>query len=289
MKQEIRQSRWAMLAALVAVVVLTATRVRAGEEAGPKKESWDYAASCKEVAKKFKGKEGVVVHLGDSITYANPYGAWARYGQGQTEADKAILKWMHCGANDDTDGWWLARDDQPGNRSHTAASGVRADEYLAGGKGGLPKLDDIIAKYNPQMALVMLGTNDASGGRKTEDFIKDMTTIVDKLQANGTIVILSSIPPHCNATKLAEDYNAKLFELAKTKKIPFLDFYGKIVQLEPNGAWNGTIIGKGDVHPTANGAGDAPTDDNFKKSGYLLRGWMSVQKIREVKEAVVGK
>ena len=60
----------------------------------------DYAEAMKKVAAKFTGKEGVVLHLGDSITYANPYGGWAKYGKGKTPVDVAALKWMHCGAND---------------------------------------------------------------------------------------------------------------------------------------------------------------------------------------------
>ena len=74
--------------------------------------------------------------------------------------------WSHKGDRNQTDGWWLAADDQPGNRSHTAASGMRANECLAGGKGGLPSLSENIKKLNPQLALYMLGTNDINGGRK---------------------------------------------------------------------------------------------------------------------------
>src|SRR5687767_738310 len=63
----------------------------------------DYAETMRKVSAKFTGKEGVVVHLGDSITYANPYGGWARFGAGKTPQDQAICKWMHVGADNDTD------------------------------------------------------------------------------------------------------------------------------------------------------------------------------------------
>src|ERR1700722_12902025 len=96
---------------------------------------WDYAAAMKKVAANFHGRPGVVLHIGDSITYSNPYGQWARGGQGQTAEDKAVLKWMHTGADDNTDGWYLARFDHPaGGRSYTACGGIRAEEMLAGGK-----------------------------------------------------------------------------------------------------------------------------------------------------------
>src|SRR6185295_3257148 len=93
----------------------------------------DYADAMRKVAAKFTGKEGVVIHLGDSITYANQYSGWARSGRGKTPQEEAACKWMHCGADNETDGWFLARVDRPGNRSDTACSGIRSNEYLAGG------------------------------------------------------------------------------------------------------------------------------------------------------------
>src|SRR5437016_3969379 len=76
---------------------------------GPLAEGWDYAAPMKKVAAKFRGQEGVVLHVGGSMTIANPYGTWPRSGKGKTAADEAILKWMHTEAKDKTDGWWLCR------------------------------------------------------------------------------------------------------------------------------------------------------------------------------------
>ncbi|MGH7146153.1 MAG: SGNH/GDSL hydrolase family protein [Planctomycetota bacterium] len=287
-----RNRKWAAGVVAVATVLMVAAAAlpRLHAEDDPvRTETWDYVASSKEIAKKFTGKEGVVVHMGDSITYANPYSAWARYGKGKTEDDKRILAWSHCGKEDDTDGWFLAHHDEPTGRSDTAASGVRSDEYIKGGKGGLPPLDELIKKYNPQMVVLMLGTNDIDGGRKVADIIKDMTTIIDKLHANGTIVILSSIPPNFGHIQETQDYNAALYKLAEEKKMPFLDFYGHILKLEPGMAWNGTILTKNGVHPTANDSAGEPTDENFKKSGYLLRGWLSVEKILEVHDKIWGK
>src|SRR5688500_4782731 len=77
----------------------------------PLKEEWNYVPEIQRVARTFKGREGVVLHIGDSITHANPYGQWARAGKGRTDEDLAVLKWMHLGADDDTDGWYLARTD----------------------------------------------------------------------------------------------------------------------------------------------------------------------------------
>src|SRR3954447_189379 len=111
----------------LALVCITARSVLADEK--PLAEGWDYVGPTKKIAAKFHGRPGVVLHTGDSITYASPYGQWARGGEGKSEADKAVLAWMHCGKEDDSDGWWLARFDHlSGGRSYTAAGGLRADE-----------------------------------------------------------------------------------------------------------------------------------------------------------------
>ena len=133
----------------------------------------------KAVARRGDGRPGVVLHVGDSITHANPYGQWARAGEGRTDDDKAALAWMHAGADDDTDGWWLARADHPdGGRSYTACGGIRADEMLAGGKNGMPSLAALLEKYRPQVVVLMLGTNDASAGRDVAAYRADMEKAV---------------------------------------------------------------------------------------------------------------
>jgi hypothetical protein len=270
--------------------LLCLSRAAPAEQPALVPEGWDYAKAMRAVAGRFTGKEGVVLHVGDSITYANPYSQWARFGQGKTPRDAAICRWMHTGAGNGLDGWYLCSVDRPGGRSETAAGGIRIDEMLAGSRPGLPALAAMLKKYNPQMVVLMLGTNDASAGRKVEDYARDMRRAVDLILANGTIAILSTIPPHPGRLQLAEQYNTALRHIGKEKQIPIIDYDREIRKRRPND-WNGTLLGKNDVHPTAARAGataaSAPTPENLRNSGYLLRGWLSVQKIAEVKERVL--
>ena len=244
----------------------------------------------KEVVAKSKCRPGVVIHLGDSITYANPYGGWARYGKGHTAEDTAALKWMHTGANDDTDGWHLAAADLPGGRSFTACGGIRADEMLAGGKSNMPPLKALLDTYRPQIAVLMLGTNDASAGRSLAAYRKDMQAAIELILDHGCVPIVSTIPPHIRALDLAASYNQSLREIARDRMLPLIDYEKEILSRRPSD-WNGTLLNKGDVHPTAAQAGadqaSEPTAENLRNSGYLLRGWLSVKKIAAVKKTVI--
>jgi hypothetical protein len=273
---------------LLALVSSVSAAVRAEEK--PLPQEWDYAAAMKKVAARGKGRPGVVLHIGDSITYANPYGQWARFGAGKTEGDQAVLKWMHTGADDDSDGWWLARFDHPdGGRSHTACGGIRIDEMLAGGKQKLPSLEKLLDRYRPQAVVLMLGTNDASANRRTTEYIRDMEKAVDLKLDRGIVCILSTIPPHPGRVALSKEYNEALRKLARMKSLPLIDYEREILHRRPDD-WNGTLMQKDDPHPSAASGGanaaSAPTAENLRRSGYLLRGWLSVQKLAEVKRTV---
>lgn len=251
----------------------------------------DYVPAMKKVAAGFNGRPGVVIHVGDSITYANPYGHWARSGQGQTAAEKDVLRWMHLGKDDDTDGWFLARVDRPGGRSDTAAGGMRADELLAGGKGGLPSLEKLMEKYQPQMVVLLIGTNDCSAGRKVEEYRRDVAKCVDLILGQHAICLVTTIPPHIGRPELSKTYNEALRQIAADKSVPLIDYEAEILRRRPND-WNGTLLNKNDVHPTADQGGtkasSEPTEENLKNSGYLLRGVLTVRKVAEVKKAVLG-
>lgn len=268
-------------------VLFCATLASAGDDApfkAPQKD--DYAAAMKPVAAKFKGTQGVYLHIGDSITYANQNTAWTRGGQGHSPAAQAFLKWSHNGDRNQTDGWWLASNDQPNNRSHTAASGMRANECLAGGKGGLPALSEIIKKYNPQMALYMLGTNDINGGRKVTEYIADVEKAIDMLLENGTIPILSTLPPMKGKAAQIEEYCTALRSLAAKKKIPLLDLNAEM-KARAGDQMETAFLGGDGVHLSFPNAGGPATDDNLKQSGYLLRCYMAVYKGMEVKTKVI--
>ena len=155
---------------IVCLLALLATGVQ-GEGIGVSSETWDWPAAMLSVARRFEGREGMVLPMGDSNTYANQAGRWARQGEGRSEEELAICRWMRSHEDGPDNGWWLAADDQPEGRSWTAASGCTSGEYLAGGKGGLPALDEILTRHNPQVASILLGTNDLRAGVSPERFL----------------------------------------------------------------------------------------------------------------------
>lgn len=271
-------------------LIALADAARAADAEKPIAESWDYAPAMKKVAAKFKGKEGVVLHIGDSMTIANPYGTWARSGKGKTPADEAILKWMHTGANDPNDGWWLCRTEVVSERAYTSVGGMQSTHLLAGGNRNNPPLAKMLEEHKPRMVVIMVGIYDADGNRPLQDYRANMAKAIDMVLDQGVICVLSTFAPLHNRLELTKQYNEALRELAKERSIPLIDFEKEILTRRPDD-WNGTLQRKNNIHLTASeaggNAGAAPTPENLSKSGYLLRGWLSVQKVAEVKRRVL--
>ncbi|PCJ62867.1 MAG: hypothetical protein COA79_01705 [Planctomycetota bacterium] len=249
-----------------------------------KKETWDYTKTAKELSKKFTGSKGKVVPLGDSITYANQAGKWARYGKGKNKDEMAISRWMKSNKNDKSNGWWLAANDQPRGRSWTAASGITSGQYIKGGFHGLPSADNILKAHNPQIALIMLGTNDMKKKVTAEKYGQNMETIYKKCMANGTIpVACSVIPTTWGSEAVVKAYNEQIFNIAKKLKIPFVDLNGEFMKRRPGKTWLGTLISKDGAHPTHKLSAGPATEENLKNDGYLLKCYYQVHKVMEIK------
>jgi hypothetical protein len=222
-----------------------------------------------------------------------------------------------------TNGFYLALADTSGARGMTCASGISAGEFVSGsGNGGTAMPADTTqssarakvadgATYaydlhittvanafaNAQFAVVMLGTNDIGAGRSTSAFMADLTTIVDTLEGKKIVVVLSTIPPRVGSD--VTGYNSSIRNFAQTRGLPLIDYYAEILARRSGTTWQGTLISGADgVHPTSvNSAADPyspggnaathQTGTNCLNDGYLLRSWLTMQKLKEVKSYVV--
>ena len=128
---------------------------------------------------------------------------------------------------------------------------------------------------------------------------------IDQFIAVGIVPVLSTIPPRTAPdfdTNLGDPYNEALRALAQELSLPLIDFSKELLLRRPDGTWANTLISSDGVHPSGgvNGytqisdpytdGGDASTHttgDATLNSGYLLRTWLTVQKIKEIKQKVV--
>ncbi|HEX3315704.1 MAG TPA: SGNH/GDSL hydrolase family protein [Gemmataceae bacterium] len=273
----------------IAIVLMSAAQTFGQPPSvAPLAESWDYVPAMKKAAVRFAGNEGVVLHVGGSMTIANPYTTWARSGKGKSPRDVAILRWMHTGANDKSDGWWLCRTEIEHYRAYTAESGLESPMLRAGGKRGLPPLEKMLAEFKPRMVTIECGIYDVENKRPLDEYEANMAKAIDQITAAGAIPILTTIIPFKADLARSKSYSEALRKLAKSRQIPVLDVEREILTRRPDD-WYGKLTDR--IHLIAAQAGTSPgaepTAANLASSGYLLRCYLTVQKIAEIKERVL--
>lgn len=249
-------------------------------------QSWELGEPLRAVAKRFRGIPGVVLHAGDSITLDPAYAAWPLSGRGRSAEDEALLRWSHTGTEGLQDGWWLCSKPVAVKRSATAFAGIQLRQFLAGEVSGIP-LAGVLDRYRPQVVVLLLGTNDVSAGRSRREFAADLRTAVGLMTDRGIIPILNTLPPHVRQPERAQEFNREIHSVAQTQGFPLIDFHGEILRRRPSD-WNGVLMERNDLHPTAGPLPEGePTEADLAVSGYLLRAWLTIRKLSEVKLKVL--
>ena len=259
------------------------------------KETWDWASAMQEVTKKFKGSAGVVMQVGDSTTRNANAQAWGRAfahknaEAGHSDSDAKVLTWAHADADSEKNGWSLAGVDVNNDRTATAAKNLTTDGLLKGGPGELPPLKKLLETYKPQVVVLMVGLIDASKKVKPEEAAGNLGKAIDQVLETGAIPVLITLPPDKVCLDEVKAINAKYLALAAEKKIPIIDLYGEVMARQPGEKWVGTLTDKEGRKMSVELAGGPPTEDNLKTGGYLLKSWLVVQKLKEVKAKAIDK
>ena len=115
-----------------------------------------------------------------------------------------------------------------------------------------------------------------------------MARALDMILAQGAIPIPTTEPPVKAQLEISKAYNETLRELARARGLPLIDLEQEILKRRPDD-WYGTLMAR--MHLTAARAGvnpaSEPTAANLRESGFLLRGWLTVRKLGEVKRRVL--
>lgn len=231
----------------------------------------DWVDAMKAVHSGFTGQKGYVAQYGDSITYSKAFWfpiSWDNAEQYLTKDDglpkrPANQRWRDlikgCG------------DKGP---EHGNYSGWRVEDVLKA-------IDGAIARDKPEIALIMVGTNDISAGTVPAGYRPGLKKIVETCTRAHCVPILTTIPPRRGREKAVAEANRIVRDIAKQSKIPLVDFHAECLRLAPGNSWENTLISSDGVHPTG-GKANVYTEENIKTSGYALRNWISFQTVREV-------
>jgi len=266
---------------------------------------------------------GLVLWIGDSLTRDRALGSWAQTGSGKTAEDQAITTWMHAGASpqsiDSIDGFALATPYICSARSFTVGDGLGAWDF--NGSSGMPadtnpttarqKLLDCATYSNalnlttilaaipkaqfaiPEVNLLASDPSDLTEFRKMLDLLISKHIV--------PIIITYTYRTDDRFNLLVDQYNVALKQLAQDMKLPLIDLNAEMLARLPFSQWPGRFLSDG-VHYTSGGGvytsttspyidgGDPATHTTgapLTYNGYGLKGWLGVQKMKEIKALVI--
>lgn len=231
----------------------------------------DWVEPMRKVHAKFDGQKHYVAQLGDSITTSMAF--WSPLGWDDPE--KYLL---------DDDGLPKKPKDK---RWRDVTLGVRDKGTAHGNEGGwrveniLSVIDKVFKEKRPEVAVIMVGTNDVRGNRVPEGYAKGIAQIVDKCLAVHCVPMLTTIPPMRGHDKAVDEANAIIKKIATEKKVPLIDYHAAIFERRPGQTWDKTLISDDGVHPSASKTNDY-SEKNLAVDGYALRNWVTFLKYREV-------
>lgn len=249
----------------VSLIACTAHGTSAAEDV-PK-----WVPAMKKVHEGFEGTNGYVAQLGDSITYSMAF--WSPLGWDNPEqhltTDDGLPK------TPDGKRW---RDVISGTRD----KGPKHGNYSGWRVGQLIKVvDSVLKEKKPEVAIIMIGTNDISGGRVPENYQANLETVIGKCLDAHCVPILNTIPPRRNHDEAVAKANKMIRDTAGKMNVPMADFHAACLRLRPDTSWDGTVISKDGVHPSG-GKTNVYTEENMKNCGYALRNWVNFLALREV-------
>jgi lysophospholipase L1-like esterase len=242
----------------------------------------------KAVHKKFKGERGTFAQFGDSITVSRAF--WFGLKYAPKNASPQMARALGLVKDYMLDDCWDWKGPQYGNEGQMTIRWAHQN------------VDKWLKDLNPEVALMMFGTNDL-GGLELKEYETKTREVVQKCLDNGTILILSTIPPKHGQAEKAAVFAEAVRRIARDMQLPLTDYHAEILKRRPDD-WDGaaerfsqyegyevpTLISRDGVHPSnpRKYANDY-SEEGLSSNGFVLRSYLALMKYAEVIERVLPK
>lgn len=247
----------------------------------------DWVDAMKKVHARFGGQKGTLAQFGDSITITMAFWSSLR-GGGRNMTPETAAAYKQVDGFMKPECW----------------SGWKGPEY--GNQGTMTirwaheNVGKWLEKLNPEVALIMFGTNDLHSV-PLEEYEAKTRDVVRKCLDNGTIVILTTIPPRHGMLEKSKAYAEAARKVARELHVPICDYSAECLRRRPED-WDGadekfkeykdydvpTLIARDGVHPSNPKAfsGDY-SEEGLRSNGFVLRNYVSLQAYASVIRSVL--
>ena len=238
----------------------------------------------KKVHARFTGTKGTFAHFGDSITVTMAF--WAplagdpkNLNLEMARAHQFVKRYLkpEC--------WNRWKGPEFGNNGSMTIRWAREN------------VDKWLSKLNPEVVLIMFGSNDV-GQMDVAEYETKTREVVQRCLDHGTVVILSTMPPRSGYLAKAGQFAEATRKIARDQHVPVLDYFGEILKRRP-ADWDGslpqfkslpgdeyqvpTLIARDGVHPSNPRPFDGDySEEALRSSGYGLRNYLTLMAYAEI-------
>ncbi len=271
---------------VVPVLVLAGVAQAAGAAERAEPPSW--VKPMKQVHARFTGKPGTLALFGDSITVSLAFWAPLQYEPKNMPPDMVQALGVVKGFMR-PECWDKWRGPQHGNEGSTTIRWAR------------DHVDQWLKDLNPEAAVIMFGTNDL-GQVPPKEFEQKTTEVVDRCLKNGTVVLLTTLPPRSGQEKGFRRLAEIVRRIAREKQVPLIDFQAECLKRRPRD-WDGTLpqfknvagdeyqvptlISRDGVHPSNPAAHQDYSEEGLRCNGFALRSYLTLKCYAEVVRQVL--
>ena len=261
----------------------------AGARGAMEKDYW--IAPMRKVHERFTGAKGAFAQFGDSITITMAF--WAPLAGEPKKMDAATAR-AHSlvKARMKTECWSKWKGPEFGNNGSMTIRWAHAN------------VDQWLAKLNPEVVVMMFGSNDV-GQMSAEEYEQKTREVVQRCLNNGTVVLLTTAPPRSGYLDKSEAFAEAVRKIARETNVPLIDYCAEILKRRPKD-WNGalpqfkglpgdeyqvpTLIARDGVHPSnpKQYANDF-SDEGLNHNGFALRNFLTMTAYAGVIEQVLTK
>src|SRR5205823_1623642 len=82
--------------------------------------------------------------------------------------------------------------------------------------------------HNPECAVILFGTNDL-GALEEKEFEEKTAEVVERCLKNGTVVLLTTLPPRSGRLDKAKRFAECVRRVAREKKVPLIDYQAEVL------------------------------------------------------------
>jgi hypothetical protein len=247
-----------------------------------------WTAAMQSVHSRFEGQAGTFAQFGDSITVSLAFWTPLLYEpQGLSDDLAGDLKLVREYQRNEC---W--RDWKGAKFGNEGGMTIRwADENIGGWLGGL----------NPEVAVIMFGTNDLTQlGR--DEYEAKTRRVVERCLSNGTVTILTTIPPRHGLVEQSAEFAQIVRKLAGNLNVPLIDYHAEILKRRPDD-WDGasakfmdfpgdeynvpTLIARDGVHPSNPVDFQDYSERSLCANGFALRNALTLRTYADVIRGVL--